>query len=197
MSCIVGLTGPSGAGKSMASSCAESLGFFVIDCDKTARMAVLPGSAGLMALEKVFGRGILNSDGSLNRRALAAAAFSSREKTQLLNETLLPHIVALIRPELERPLVLLDAPTLYESGLDKQCKTTVAVLAERSLRLSRITARDGITIKDAELRLSAGKADAFYLERADKVLYNNGAAAEFLRSAEELFKSIIGGNNDE
>lgn len=193
MSIVVGLTGPSGAGKSMASAAAKKYGFFVIDCDKTARDAVLPGSPGIEALKKAFGSGILFPDGTLDRKALARAAFSSRENTELLNKTLFPHITALIEPELARPLVLLDAPTLYESGLNSRCDITIAVLAERELRLSRITERDGLTLSEARLRLNAGKPDEFYLERADKILYNNGEADSFKAAAELLFQNITGG----
>lgn len=194
MSITVGLTGPSGAGKSMASAVAAEKGFFVIDCDKTARKAVEPGTPGLSALVSAFGNGILGADGFLNRKELAAAAFSSAEKTELLNKTLLPHIAALIEPELCREYVLLDAPTLYESGLDKKCDVTVAVLADVSERTERIIRRDGLTLNEARLRISAGKPDSFYLERADKILYNNGDFKSFLSDAEELFEIIMGGH---
>ena len=194
MSITVGLTGPSGAGKSMASAVAAEKGFFVIDCDKTARKAVEPGTPGLSALVSAFGDGILGADGFLNRKELAAAAFSSAEKTELLNKTLLPHIAALIEPELCREYVLLDAPTLYESGLDKKCDITVAVLADVSERTERIIRRDGLTLNEARLRISAGKPDSFYLERADKILYNNGDFKSFLNDANELFDKIIGGH---
>lgn len=194
MSVTVGLTGPSGAGKSMASAVAAEKGFFVIDCDKTARKAVEPGTPGLSALVSAFGKGILDAGGFLNRKELASAAFSSAEKTEMLNKTLLPHIAALIEPELCREYVLLDAPTLYESGLDKKCDVTVAVLADVSERTERIIRRDGLTLNEARLRISAGKPDSFYLERADKILYNNGDFKSFLSDAEELFEIIMGGH---
>ena len=178
----------------MASAVAAEKGFFVIDCDKTARKAVEPGTPGLSALVSAFGKGILDAGGFLNRKELASAAFSSAEKTELLNKTLLPHIAALIEPELCREYVLLDAPTLYESGLDKKCDITVAVLADVSERTERIIRRDGLTLNEARLRISAGKPDSFYLERADKILYNNGDFKSFLNDANELFDKIIGGH---
>lgn len=193
MSFIVGLTGPSGAGKSMASEIAEKNGFFVINCDIIARKAVEPETAGLAALVAAFGSEILDSSGRLNRKKLAAEAFSSPEKTELLNKTLLPHITALIEPELSREYVLLDAPTLYESGLDGKCDITVAVLADTQKRTERIIERDGLTLNEARLRIAAGKPDSFYLERADKILYNNGDSASFLKEAERLFEIITEG----
>ena len=119
MSVIIGLTGPTGAGKSTAAAAAEKFGLQVIDCDKLARAAAEKGTDGLKALVAAFGKEILLTDGSLDRRALAAAAFASPQKTELLNETILPHIVNLVLAEAEGKNVLLDAPTLFEAGLTR------------------------------------------------------------------------------
>ena len=113
MSIIIGLTGPTGAGKSTAAAAAKSFGLQVIDCDKSARAATEKGTDGLKALVAAFGEEILLPDGSLDRRALAAAAFASPQKTELLNKTILPHIVKLVLAEAEGKNVLLDAPTLF------------------------------------------------------------------------------------
>lgn len=170
----IGLTGPTGAGKSTVSTVAESLGFQVINCDSVARKATEKGSIGLLKLAAVFGEDILNSDDSLNRKVLAQKAFSSKENTELLNKTLLPHIVKLVDREIVSDKVLLDAPTLFESGISSECDFTVAVLADEKIRLDRIIKRDNITEAEAKLRMSAGKSDDFYIKNADYVLYNNG-----------------------
>ena len=99
MSFIIGLTGPTGAGKSTVSAAAEQFGLKVVNCDLLARKAVEKGTEGLKALTAVFGNGILEKDGSLNRKELAAVAFKTPENTELLNKTLLPHIVKLVKKE--------------------------------------------------------------------------------------------------
>ena len=113
MSFVIGLTGPRGAGKSSVTDTAEELGFKIIDCDLLARDAVRKGSDGLADVVKVFGECVLNTDGTLNRKKLAEIAFASPQDTELLNQTLLPHIVKLIRALFDSPFVLLDAPTLF------------------------------------------------------------------------------------
>ena len=182
MSIVVGLTGPTGSGKSTASKTAEALGFKVIDCDKLARVAVEKGREGLTALVAVFGDDILNEDGFLNRKRLAQKAFSTKENTELLNKTLLPCIAKLIDVEIKSDKVLLDAPTLFESGVDKDCDFTIAVLADSDIRLKRIIARDNIDEAAAKLRMSAGKTDDFYIEKADHILYNNGEIDELKKA---------------
>ncbi len=194
MSILIGLTGPTGAGKSSMAVVARKFGVKVVDCDLLAREAVLPGTDGFAALQKAFGPKIVKADGTLDRKALAAEAFSTPQKTELLNQTLLPHIATLVKRELNAERVLLDAPTLFESGLDALCDQTVAVLADERKRLARITERDGISTEEAKLRMNAGKPNAYYIERADHILYNNDGPIAFEFEAAGLLKTIFGGN---
>ncbi len=190
MSLIIGLTGPTGAGKSSLTLVAEDLGFKVIDCDKIARRAVEKGSGGLGALTQAFGEDILLPDGSLNRKKLAARAFSSGENTRLLNKTLFPFITELVEKECITDKILLDAPTLIESGLNGRCDVTVGVLADADSRIERICKRDGITRDEALLRMNAGKPNEFYKENCDFIIYNNGEPQVFKEEFAEILKSI-------
>lgn len=191
MSIIVGLTGPTGAGKSSAATLCKTLGIKHIDCDIIARRATEKGEKGLLAVAKAFGEDILNPDGTLNRKALAAKAFKDNDSTELLNKTLLPHIKSLVMAEITGDRVLLDAPTLFESGINEICHKTVAVLSDKEIRLKRIIARDNITTEQALLRISAGKNDDFYKERCDFVIYNNEDENTFDINFLNLLKEIF------
>lgn len=190
---IIGLTGPTGSGKSTASVAAAEHGLKWIDCDALARRAVEKGTPGLSALVNAFGIGILLEDGSLDRKRLAAKAFKDKAGTELLNRTLLPFVAELVKRECEGGYALLDAPTLFESGINSMCIKTVAVLADRGTRLERIIERDGLTLREAELRISAGKPDDFYLHNADYILYNNNGESEFLNRFNKILTEITGG----
>lgn len=196
MSFVVGLTGPTGAGKSSITEVAKNLGFKVIDCDALARVAVEKGSDGLADIVKVFGGGVLNSDGTLNRKELAALAFSSSEKTELLNQTLLPHIVKLIKSQIDVPLVLLDAPTLFESGADSLCNEVIVVLCDKKTRKKRIMERDGIDESAAELRIKAGKEDNFYIERSNNIVYNDCELSVLNLKIQKLLNKLLEENNN-
>ena len=100
----------------------------------------------------------------------------------------MPFIVELVNEEIKNSeKVLLDAPTLFESGMDKLCLKTVAVLADREIRLKRIMTRDGIDEESALLRINAGKPDGFYIENADYIILNNGSKDELIND----FKNIL------
>lgn len=194
MSIIIGLTGPTGAGKSTAAAAAEKFGLQVIDCDRLARAATEKGTDGLKALVAAFGDEILSPDGSLDRRALAAAAFATPKKTELLNKTILPHIVKLVLAETDGKNVLLDAPTLFESGLNSVCTAVIAVSADAGIRKERIIKRDGLSIDAADLRINAGKTDEYYKQKADYFLYNNSDEKAFYERFSDILEKIIGGN---
>lgn len=191
MSIIIGLTGPTGAGKSSARLLCDELNLKHVDCDIIARKAVEKGTDGLKAVVNAFGNTVLNTDGTLNRKALAAVAFSSKEKTELLNNTIFPFIKKMVLEETKQGKILLDAPTLFESGINSICFKTVAVLSDTSIRLERILKRDNLTKEDALIRMNAGKTDNFYIERANYILYNNKTEQEFLNELKSVLIEIL------
>lgn len=196
MSIIIGLTGPTGSGKSSASKLCAELGLKLADCDKIARQAVEKGSDGLTAVVNAFGEDILNPDGTLNRKSLAQKAFSSREQTELLNKTIFPFIREIVLNQTHQGKVLLDAPTLFESGINEICYKTVAVLSNKKNRLERIIQRDNLTEEEALLRMSAGKNDDFYLKNADYIIYNNDSQEEFIEEFKQVLSKILKSGED-
>ncbi len=189
MKLIIGLTGPTGAGKSTAAKIAEDLRFQVIDCDLCARKAVIKDSGGYYAVISSFGEDILDENKEIVRKRLAKKAFSSKENTELLNRTLFPFIIRIVKEKITSDFVLIDAPTLFESGLDSICDKTVAVLSKKEIRLKRILARDKISEPDALLRIGAGKSDEYYLSKADTIIYNDGNPEEFSEKFREFLNN--------
>ena len=190
---IIGLTGQTGAGKSTVCDFLREKGLFIIDCDKVARSVTEKGSKTLSLLADAFGNDIILEDGTLNRRELASRAFQSAEKTALLNSITHPAITDAINnviSEHKSENIILDAPTLIESGAYKLCDKIISVLADAEVRKERIIVRDNLSLCEAEKRMSAQKDDAFYKEYSDAVIYNNNDKAQSLVSAEQIFSEI-------
>lgn len=192
MKFIVGLTGQTGAGKTETGAIAEKLGFYVIDCDKVAKSVTSKSSNAISALIKAFGGGITDGNGNIDRKKLAKRAFADKDSTELLNKTVLPFISEQIKNIIsseKSDKILLDAPTLFESGINEICDFTLAVVADEKIRLKRIMNRDGISEREATARINAGKSIDFFLKNADKVIYNNGD----IQTYKKEFEFVLGG----
>ncbi|MDD3692657.1 MAG: dephospho-CoA kinase [Oscillospiraceae bacterium] len=194
---VVGLTGPTGSGKSEVARVFTNFNIPVIDADEIARKVVEPGSKCLKKLVDAFSDEILQTDGTLNRRELAKRAFATPEKTQLLNSITHPYIIELIKiiiirmEQTHEKIAVLDAPLLFESGLDSICNKTVAVLAPYQIRLERILLRDNnLTEQEARARMSTQKPEEYYTARASTVLYNDGDFETLQKKARKLALDI-------
>lgn len=181
-SVVVGLTGQSGAGKSTVSALLASHGCHIIDADVVARQVVQKGKKCLLDLAVEFGIEILDGDGNLNRRKLGAIVFSDAEKRDRLNRITFPYIQAEIRDEIAccrlagKTMIILDAPTLLESGSDSFCDKVVSVVAPEELRLRRLLERDlKYTREELESRIAAQHDDEFYISRSGFVIRNDGS----------------------
>ena len=176
---IVGLTGQTGAGKSTVSRTLASHGIEVIDCDLVSRDVVAQERRLLADLALEFGITILNEDGTLNRRRLGSIVFSDKEKLERLNAIIFPYIRAEIayrvtqRQKRGCRLVVLDAPTLFESGIDADCDAIVSVIAPENLRLNRIMVRDHISDTEARNRIASQHDENFFVEHSACVIRND------------------------
>ena len=188
---IIGITGPTGAGKSLLGEYLAEQGIPVIDADQVYHALLIPPSACLDALRRVFGAEIFHPGGELNRPALAEIVFHDEEKLALLNRTVLDMVLDKIRRQIRRiakaggTVVAVDAPTLIESGFDRECTTVVSVLSPSELRIERIMLRDSLNAERARTRVLAQRDDYFYREHSDFILTNTGNREEFFKKAEE------------
>ena len=194
---VIGLTGPSGSGKTTVCEAAKRLGITVVNADMVSREVVLPGQPALDALIQYFGDSILKPDGFLDRAVLARLAFSAEEKTKILNKIILPFIVDRVNEkvlEIEnegKTAVLLDAPTLFESGADKICNEVIAILCPLNIRRQRIIERDNLSEEDADIRLKAQKNDDFYTERTKYIIINDGTVEQLFLKSTQLLSNIL------
>ena len=192
---IIGLTGPTGSGKTLLSEVAKNHGIVTINADLVAHKTLESEEARKRLIE-VFGNGIL-TDSKIDRKKLGAAAFLTEESTERLNQTVLPLIVNDIKKIIEKTegeFVLLDAPTLFESGIHTECDYIISVISDESIRKKRIIERDSLSDAEAELRLARAKSDEFFISCSSHIIFNNKSAEDFKTEAESVILSIINNN---
>ena len=185
---VVGLTGQTGAGKSTVSRLFAESGFCVIDADQIARAMVHKGSRCLLELTECFSD-ILLPNGELNRKALAKQAFQNKKNLELMNSIMYPYIMGEILRQIHhhsrmgQKLILLDAPTLFESRADDFCELIISVKA-------RILQRDSITEEAAQARMDAQLPEQFFVEHSDFIIKNNKDCRNLEVVSEEVIEKI-------
>ncbi len=191
---LIGICGRSGCGKSVFCDIAREKGFLVIDCDKVYKEMVSRPSECLNELERAFGNEII-ADNSLNRRVLADIVFSNPEKLSLLNEITHKHIIKRVDEIIsecpDESTILLDAPTLFESGISDRCDKIVAITASDEVCISRIMSRDNITEDKAKQRLANQKSAEFLIENCDIIIYNETSLQDFKNAANEVLMELM------
>jgi dephospho-CoA kinase len=158
----VGLTGSIAVGKSFVASVFVELGCHVLDADQTAREVVMPGAPGLMAVAEAFGEEILNPDGTLDRKQMAAVVFADEGKRQRLNGILHPFIIArqdeILREwEARDPkgIGIVDAALMIESGGYRRFDKLIVVHCRPEVQLERLMLRDNFSRDEAERRINS------------------------------------------
>ena len=183
---ILGITGGTGGGKTTLLEVARDLGFRVLDCDRIYHELLQTDKALLTAIESRFPGTV--EDGQLQRKKLGAVVFSDPAALEDLNA--ITH--SAIRSEVERQLAqggnaAIDAIALFESGLDRLCDLTVAVVAPREERVRRLMAREGISESYARSRIAAQPGEDWYRQRCDEILENSGSLEQFRRECLAFF----------
>lgn len=194
---VIGITGQTGAGKTTACETIRQMGYPVIDADKIAREVVSEGQQCLADLALEFSIIILNADGTLNRPKLASMVFNNPEKLIRLNQITFPYItheiterIAALEQEGSHKLVVLDAPTLFESGCSKLCDAVISIIAPETTRLNRIVIRDRLTDDQARARVTAQQPDSYYISRSSFVIVNDKSPEELKERVIKIFTSI-------
>lgn len=172
----VGLTGGIASGKSTAAKFFGALGVPILDSDSIAREVVEPGQPPLERLVERFGRGILTSDGHLNRPALRDIVFSDPKARADLENLTHPAIGAALEARSAAaggPYQILVIPLLVEKNLGSHVDRVLVVDCGEELQLKRLHARDGSTRAQAQAILAAQASRAARLKAADDVIKND------------------------
>ena len=192
---ILGLTGGIGCGKTEAARHLTSLGAAHIDADAISRALTAPGGEALPAIRREFGDRVFAPDGTLDRRALAEIVFADAEAKRRLEEIIHPLVRARTLRMIEEtnaPVAILDAPLLFESGMDELCGETWTMSVDEAAQIARVRERDGLSEAQARARIANQLPMAERNARAARVIDSARPIEETRSELSRLYRELIG-----
>ena len=191
----VGLTGAMCSGKSTVAAFLRDMGVPVIDADNISRSLTAEGGEAVALIAGAFPETV--SGGVVNRVKLASIVFSDESKLRLLESII--HPIVIERTALERAglcesgekAAVIEAPLLFESGMDAACDIVVVTSAPLSVLIDRIKKRDGILESEAMARLNRQMPPAEKALKADVVINTDQSLRALRKQTERLWRDII------
>lgn len=195
---VIGVTGGIGAGKSTVARLLGGLGTLVIDSDRLAHEE-LQSPTVVAAVRELWGQAVLSPQGEVDRAKLGSVVFHDPRQLQKLEDLLYPKIHQRRRQIIEKHAadpqvraVVLDAPKLYEAGVDKECDAVIFVDADEKTRLSRVSQTRGWDeaelARREKMQIPLDKKKAM----ADYVVVNNHPSVDSLTlTLQRILDSVV------
>ena len=197
---VLGLTGGVGAGKSrILELFSKDYGAQVIQADLVARKLEDPGQPGLTGLVSLFGTGILQKDGTLDRKGFAERIFGNPEALKRVNALIHPltwnEIKRQIR-ESSADLIVVEA-ALFDERSREVCQYLLYVDTQDEIRIQRLMENRGYS-RGKCLDIMKNQADrSRFLELADFVIDNSGSLEGSRQQIRQILKKTGDDNGPE
>ena len=193
----VGLTGGIATGKSFVGSALAGYGCMIVHADELGHAVLAPGGEAFDAVVQEFGREILTSEGTIDRRALAARVFADPEQLARLNAMVHP---AVIRRENESiaefgsshpdGIAVVEAAILIETGSYSRFDKMILVTCSEQQQVERALRREGALEKDIRARISRQMPLAEKRKYADFVIDTSGEKEDTLRQTRAVYDAL-------
>lgn len=176
---IIGLTGGIGTGKSTVSAYLAQKGCKIIDADLISHQMTEAGSPCLAEIKDAFGEDVFLRDGNLDRKKVGRLVFADATKKKTLEQIITRRVIEKTLQILQdcraqqEDLVVLDAPLLFECGMQRYTDETWLVVCRTETRLRRIAARDGLAEEDIQKRIANQMSTEQKEKLADYIIDNS------------------------
>lgn len=191
----IAITGSIATGKSTVSKYLIQQGYPVIDTDIISRIVVEKGTVGLERLKENFGEGIIQEDGTLNRKALSNIVFNDAASKEKLNQILHPIIskeskerMAAYKEE-GHSLIFVDIPLYYEVDIDIPTDAVWLVYVSPDIQLERLMKRNLMSEEDARQLISNQISIQDKAKWSEIVIDNSNTPEETHKQIDQLLKA--------
>lgn len=193
---VVGMAGGIGSGKSLVASMLGEMGATVFDADAI-NHEVLRSPDVVDGIRRRWGQDVLDERGQVDRRKLGAKVFQEESQVRELERIVHPEVIARIRKEIDRRrlegpsgVTVIDAPLLFEAGLDRMCDFVVFVEAPEVVRRERVREKRNWDEKEVARRERHQKSLSWKRDHADSVIENTRSVEEVRRQVEALWTEL-------
>ena len=194
----VALTGGIASGKSLVSDLLEIHGCNVIDLDVISREVVMPGNEGLKELIEAFGKSILLSDGSLDRKNLRDVLYKKGKNRALIEKILHPKILYRMKAMMDdchEGVMIVVIPLLVEKELWRPFDRAILVDCDSKTQIKRLMERENIDSEKAKIMLMAQSSREQRLKLDERlptdVIENNARLSELKEKVQKLNQKLL------
>ncbi len=189
---VIGLTGGVGAGKSMVLSILkEEYGAEIIKADEVARLLMEPGMEGYLAVTQALGKGFLNTEGAIDRKALAARIFHDNSAREIVNGIIHPMVWKTISDKIsasQARLIVVEF-AIMNKETDDSWDEVWYIRTSKENRISRLAESRGYTREFSERIIASQASESEFLSRCTRVIENDGSMEAVRRQLAEILKN--------
>ncbi|MCO5387172.1 dephospho-CoA kinase [Desulfosporosinus sp.] len=193
----IGLTGGIGSGKSTVAQWFIKQGVPVLDADKTVHRLLQSDQTTVLKLIEEFGSDILDENGQIDRSSLGKLVFREEDARKRLERIVHPRVVQSMNEDRDTlrdtgvKICVWDVPLLFEAGFEKFVDEVWVVWIPRNLQISRVLARDKLSLSEVEARISSQGSLDEKRQRADVVIDNSGGESQTIGQLEDVWQKLL------
>jgi len=173
---VIGLTGGIGSGKSTVAQMLQQKGAKLLSADAVGHDVYEPARPAYQEIVDAFGRGIVGSDGKIDRKKLGPIVFRDPEQLRRLNAITHRRMKELMREKLEAEraggarIAVLEAALLFDAGWDDLADEVWVTVAPPEVAAKRTAERSGISVEEALSRIRTQMSNEERIARSQVVI---------------------------
>ncbi|MGN1184283.1 MAG: dephospho-CoA kinase, partial [Oliverpabstia sp.] len=175
------VTGGVGAGKSeILTYIADNWNAAVVETDEVGYLVMRPGKSCFAPIVELFGPGILQEDGTLDRAKIADLVFGDKELLEKLNAIVHPAVKRYIQKaidrerELDTDVFIVESALLVEDKYNAICDELWYIYADEETRTERLMKNRGYSKEKIQSIFANQLSEDEFSEQCDFEIDNSG-----------------------
>ena len=201
----IGITGGVGCGKSaVLEYIADRYNARVIYADNLANELESPNHECYDDIVRLLGSDILATDGTINKKKMAAAIFADETLLKQVNGIVHPAVKKCILEEIDKEktagkydLFILEAALLIQDGYDKILDELWYVYTDEEVRRGRLKTSRGYSDEKIDSIMRSQLSEDEYMDHCVVKIDNSGDLKDTYRQIDEHLKNLPNGGFDE